>query len=46
MNGMNTYSIQFFDKAGAAAQKVFFNFGDKAPPQRETRFQEMRGGFE
>jgi putative hemin transport protein len=45
MNGMKTYSIQFFDKGGAAALKVFFNFGDKAAPQRETRFQEMRERF-
>lgn len=45
MNGVKTFSIQFFDTAGAAALKVFFNFGDKAPPERETRFQEMRERF-
>lgn len=42
MNGVKTYSIQFFDKLGAAALKVFFNFGDKAKPERETRFVDMR----
>lgn len=45
MNGVKTFSIQFFDKAGAAALKVFFNFGDKAPPDREARFQDMRQRF-
>ena len=45
MNGVNTLSIQFFDRAGAAALKVFFNFGGKPTPERETRFQDMRERF-
>jgi putative hemin transport protein len=45
MNGTPTFSIQFFDRAGAAALKVFFNFGGKATQERETRFQEMRERF-
>lgn len=45
MSGVNTYSIQFFDKAGAAAMKIFFNFGGKATPERETHFREMRERF-
>lgn len=45
MSGVNTYSIQFFDRTGAAALKVFFNFGGKATSERETRFQEMRERF-
>ncbi len=46
MDGMATRSIQFFDQMGAAAFKVFLNFGGPIAPERETRFVEFRAKFE
>lgn len=45
MDGMATRSFQFFDQSGAAALKVFLNFGGPIPPEREAKFIEMRSRF-
>src|SRR6185295_3377226 len=45
MDGMATRSFQFFDQTGAAALKVFLNFGGPIPPEREARFIELRNKF-
>lgn len=45
MDGMATRSFQFFDQTGAAALKVFLNFGGPIPPEREALFVELRGRF-
>src|SRR5438477_10243055 len=36
MDGAGTRSFQFFDQAGAAAIKVFLNFGGPIPPEKEA----------
>lgn len=45
MDGTATRSIQFFDQTGAAALKIFFNFGGPIPPDREAQFIELRTSF-
>jgi len=45
MDGMATRSFQFFDQTGAAAFKVFLNFGGPIPPEREAKFIELRTKF-
>lgn len=45
MDGVATRSLQFFDRAGAAAMKVFLNFGGPIPPEREQRFRELRDTY-
>ena len=45
MGGPTTYSVQFFDRAGAAALKVFVNFGEQAPADRLRLFSEVRERF-
>jgi len=45
MDGMATRSIQFFDQSGAAALKVFLNFGGPIPPEREELFTQLRSKF-
>jgi putative heme utilization carrier protein HutX len=45
MDGMATRSIQFFDQVGAAAFKVFLNFGGPIDTERETQFIELRAKF-
>src|ERR1017187_6858885 len=45
MDGNATRSFQFFDKAGAAAFKVFLNFGGPITPEREAKFIEFRSKF-
>jgi putative heme utilization carrier protein HutX len=45
MDGTATRSFQFFDQTGAAAFKVFLNFGGPIPPQREASFIELRSKF-
>src|SRR5882724_11961722 len=45
MDGMATRSFQFFDQTGAAAFKVFLNFGGPIPPEREANFVELRSKF-
>jgi putative hemin transport protein len=42
MDGMATRSFQFFDQTGAAALKVFLNFGGPISPKREAAFGELR----
>ena len=42
MDGMGTRSLQFFDRTGAAALKIFLNFGGPIPPEREAAFIELR----
>jgi putative hemin transport protein len=41
LNGPATYSLQFFDRAGAAAFKVFLNFGAAIPPDRLALFRRL-----
>ncbi|HYG75412.1 MAG TPA: ChuX/HutX family heme-like substrate-binding protein [Planctomycetota bacterium] len=42
MDGVKTLSIQFFDKPGTSAFKVFFSFGGKpAAPEREEKFRQI-----
>ena len=45
MDGMATRSFQFFDQTGAAALKIFLNFGGPIPPEREKLFIELRKKF-
>lgn len=45
MDGTATRSFQFFDQMGAAAFKVFLNFGGPIPPEREALFNELRNKF-
>src|SRR5438067_4657120 len=45
MDGTGTRSFQFFDQAGAAALKVFLNFGGPIQPEREAQFIELRTEF-
>jgi putative heme utilization carrier protein HutX len=45
MDGMATRSFQFFDQTGAAAFKIFLNFGGPILPEREARFIELRNKF-
>jgi len=42
MDGLATRSFQLFDRAGAAALKVFLNFGGPIAPEREARFAALR----
>jgi putative heme degradation protein len=45
MDGTATRSFQFFDRTGAAAFKVFLNFGGPISPEREALFLELRAKF-
>jgi putative heme iron utilization protein len=45
MDGTATRSFQFFDQTGAAAFKMFVNFGGPIPPEREAQFNELRTRF-
>lgn len=45
MDGVATRSFQFFDHAGAAACKIFLNFGGPISPQKEALFSTMRTKF-
>jgi putative heme degradation protein len=45
MDGTATRSIQFFDQTGAAALKIFLNFGGPILPEREKLFVELRTKF-
>jgi putative heme iron utilization protein len=45
MNGVSTLSIQFYDRAGAAAFKVFLNFGEAVSPLRAEQFAQLREQF-
>lgn len=45
MDGTATRSIQFFDQAGAAALKVFLNFGGALSSERAAWFDDVRTRF-
>lgn len=45
LGGPTTYSIQFFDRVGAAAFKAFLNFGEPATPERLRLFRQRRDEF-
>jgi putative hemin transport protein len=45
MDGVTTRSIQFYDRAGHAAFKVFLSFGGKASPERQALFDDLRERF-
>jgi putative hemin transport protein len=46
LDGVNTLSIQFYDRAGCAAFKVFLSFGGRAPaPERVAQFTQLRDRF-
>ena len=45
MDGTATRSFQFFDQTGAAAFKVFLNFGGPIQAEREALFVELRSKF-
>lgn len=45
MNGVSTLSIQFFDRTGQAAFKVFLNFGGKPSPGAAETFGRLREQF-
>jgi putative hemin transport protein len=45
LDGMATRSFQLFDQTGAAAFKIFLNFGGPIPPEREANFIELRAKF-
>jgi len=45
MDGIATRSIQFFDQSGAAALKIFLNFGGPLPSEREAAFNAFRVKF-
>jgi len=45
MDGQATRSFQFFDRTGAAALKVFLNFGGPIAPEREAAFVSLRSTF-
>jgi putative hemin transport protein len=45
MDGTATRSFQFFDQTGAAALKIFLNFGGQISAEREAQFIELRDKF-
>jgi putative heme iron utilization protein len=45
MSGVGTLSIQFYDRAGAAAFKVFLNFGEPVSRERAEQFARLRDEF-
>lgn len=46
MDGVNTLSVQFYDRSGAAAFKVFLTFGGRKPePERYAVFDNLRERF-
>lgn len=45
MDGSATHSVQFYDRAGAAALKVFVTFGGPADPDRVRQFTGIRDAF-
>ncbi len=45
MNGVNTLSLQFFDRAGESAFKVFLTFGERVSAERQAQFNAFRDRF-
>jgi putative heme iron utilization protein len=46
LDGINTLSFQFFDRTGAAAFKVFLNFGEAVVDERSIAFAKLRERFQ
>ncbi len=46
LDGINTLSFQFYDRAGAAAFKVFLNFGEPVAAERVRQFEGLRARFQ
>jgi putative hemin transport protein len=44
-DGRATHSVQFFDRAGSAAFKVFLSFGEPPTPEWLGLFRQVRDGF-
>jgi len=44
-DGVRTLSFQFYDTTGAAALKVFLNFGAGLSPERLSQFTQLRDRF-
>lgn len=45
LDGINTLSFQFYDRTGAAAFKVFLNFGEAVSSERVEQFEKVRERF-
>jgi putative hemin transport protein len=45
LDGKKTLSVQFFDRSGHSAFKVFLGFGGSIPPDKAERFIEVRDAF-
>ena len=45
VDGQATYGVQLFDRSGAAAFKVFLNFGEPISPDRLRLFRQFRDTF-
>jgi putative hemin transport protein len=45
LDGRKTLSLQFFDRCGHSAFKVFLGFGASIPPEEAERFVQMRDAF-
>jgi putative hemin transport protein len=45
LDGINTLSFQFYDRTGAAAFKVFLNFGEAVVDERSISFAKLRERF-
>ena len=45
LDGINTLSLQFYDRTGAAAFKVFVNFGEAVSAERVAQFEKLREEF-
>jgi putative hemin transport protein len=45
LDGKKTLSIQFFDRSGHGAFKVFLGFGADIPPAKAERFMQVRDAF-
>ncbi len=45
LDGNKTLSLQFFDRCGHSAFKVFLNFGSRIPPEKAERFVQVRDTF-
>jgi putative hemin transport protein len=45
LDGKKTLSLQFFDRSGHSAFKVFLGFGGSVPPEKAERFTQVRDAF-
>src|SRR5262249_15999624 len=46
LDGINPLSFQFYDRTGAAALKVFLNFGEAVSNERTKAFAKLRDRFQ